>query len=560
MVNKQSKLNQVELNADKSPRSAKDIVINHTSDTAKVAQEVQETKVAAIDSQVPLETADSKGTDSTHIAASEYSPREMGIWQVEKPAVIAEIDVFNDQFNVAHFGVMMEEGRVAVPVRSSFGKDIIRAQAKKRSIRLKQSELTEYLEDIQAYANQKGINTPVFERVAPITDGIEIDGYLRRVRIIKNRVEINAAHLDTLFRKSPIATNLPIPGDTGDHRLLLKHLSNVSTSDALLILTFITYTIATPKTSDARYVFLVINGDQGTGKSTLTKMIVNLIDPSISPIKSIPKSQKDLAVVLSNAHVVAFDNMRNFNANMSDALCKASTGASIEERALYTNNGIATTYLHGAIIFNGIHSIQNHPDFTERCLTIYTKNISRETRKDDREIEAEFEADIPQILRGLYELIAKIFDNLDKVPKHYPERMTAFCKWLSAMELALDMPKDELLSRYSKSLRDSKLDSLMENLLAATLVKFAETQPEGKWSGTPAKLLEALEETIDPRTRYSREWPANPISLGKKIHALKASLAEQGIQVIQTRGKKRLINITAEDYSAPCEDFDDDSY
>jgi hypothetical protein len=69
---------------------------------------------------------------------------------------------------------------------------------------------------------------------------------------------------------------------------------------------------------------------------------------------------------------------------------------------------------------------------------------------------------------------------------------------------------------------------------------FAEDLPEGKWSGTPTELLQAL----NLRTGgNSRDWPQSHISLSKRLRSLKAGLRRQGIDVEFGRGKERRITI-----------------
>jgi hypothetical protein len=122
--------------------------------------------------------------------------------------------------------------------------------------------------------------------------------------------------------------------------------------------------------------------------------------------------------------------------------------------------------------------------------------------------------------------------------------MIAFSKWLAAMELAASVPPGVYQAAYSASMREAQLDSLMQNLLASAVVQFAEDLPDGTWSGTPSDLLDRLAAPIRDDQLRSREWPGNPIALSKRLNALAASLATQGIAIQFSRGKERHITIT----------------
>ena len=64
------------------------------------------------------------------------------------------------------------------------------------------------------------------------------------------------------------------------------------------------------------------------------------------------------------------------------------------------------------------------------------------------------------------------------------------------------------------------------------------------WSGTPSDLLDELSGPVPLDQLRSRDWPGNPIALSKRLNALAASLATQGIDIQFSRGKERLITLT----------------
>jgi hypothetical protein len=229
---------------------------------------------------------------------------------------------------------------------------------------------------------------------------------------------------------------------------------------------------------------------------------------------------------------------------MADMLCVAATGGAITSRQLYTDDGQQVIRLHGALVLNGIHSFVNQPDLAQRCLTIQMKTMPKEMRQSEADISREFEADLPFIMRGMFDLIAAVLLHLPTVKVISPERMLDFVKWLAAMEIAQGVPAGAYQSAYSHSLNQGQLETLMDNSLAACILELAESLKGKEWSGTPRDLLVELIQIASIDTQKSRDWPQNPISLSKRLIPLQAGLLTQGVSVQLHRGKHRTITIS----------------
>lgn len=341
--------------------------------------------------------------------------------------------------------------------------------------------------------------------------------------------------------------SIVLPAEHGDFKLLQKYLPNLGFFDFMLLLGWLTYTIAHPKIEFTKYVFPVVDGGQGSGKSVLSNIIGSLIDPSAVGTQLLHTNSKDLAIAAKNSHVLMFDNIRSFTPAMSDILCVASTGGAISSRTLYTNDGQSVMRLHVAIVLNGIHPFISQSDLAQRCLPITLKPLSPSARISEKQFLANFKNDQPVIQRGLYNLIASIMQHLPDAEVLYPERMLDFSHWLAALELALDHPKDKLgaiQQHYSEALKQGQLSSLQDNLLGSTLIDFVESLGSNGWSGSPTDLHNELAKHILATTAKSRDWPQNPIALSKRLHPLQPALLSQNINLSFTRGKSRTITIS----------------
>ncbi len=396
-------------------------------------------------------------------------------------------------------------------------------------------------------ARYKAAEVKCWKRCAPFEKGVEIalyDPADTRIRVLPGTVELVTHGSPTIFLKPPVAQALPIPSASPDLTRLKGYFNNLTADQILLIVAWITYIQCSPKYKGTKYVFLVIQGDQGSGKSWLCRLLQRLIDPSALELQAFPSNSKDLPIIISNCHLVAFDNVRSFSSPVSDLLCTASTGGNISSRALYTNDTLHLLPLHGAFILNGIHGFVVQSDLAQRCLTIRTLPIDGQQRIPEAELLKNFERDLPDIFAGLLDLSSKIMAQLPNAIVTHPERMIEFSQWIAAMELALGLPQGEVQASYSRILNESQLDTLLDNSLASAVIKFVSEQLDQRWRGTPAALLKELEEGRSPRELNSQDWPRNPIQLSKRMKSLKASLDSQGVKVEITRGKTRQIIIT----------------
>lgn len=445
------------------------------------------------------------------------------------------------------FAVVLLGGNVlALRIGSKQANNLIRAAALERGINLTDKDLKEINETITAQVEMAGLVDKVFYRVAPIEGGIEIDmgdDKNTRICITAGNVDIVTQGSKTLFHRTQVMAPFVMPAENGDVWRIKKYL-NAPATDQLLCIGWLSYTLAHPKVPTSKFPILVINGDQGSGKTSLcNNVIYPLTDPNVIGVQVFPSSAKDLAIASQHAHVLCYDNMRGFKVTMADNLCMAATGGAISNRALYTDGDLSVQYLHVALVLNGIHHFINQPDLAQRCVPINTLTLTEDKRQSEGTMLKSLQVDMPVIFRGLLDLIADIFRHLPEAEITHPERMLDFVHWLAAMEKADGIPAGLYQQAYSESLHQAQLDSLMESLLASTLVQFCDGIRGHKWSGTPGDLLVELNRKVSSGTTYSRDWPQNPIALSKRLNGLKASLLTQGIGIEFGRGKERTITI-----------------
>src|SRR5262249_24545975 len=85
------------------------------------------------------------------------------------------------------------------------------------------------------------------------------------------------------------------------------------------------------------YPVLAINGEQGTAKSTATKVLRALAARHAAPLGAAPKEPRALMTAATNGWIIALDTLSRVTPWLSDALCRLSTGGGFGIRELYSD-------------------------------------------------------------------------------------------------------------------------------------------------------------------------------------------------------------------------------
>jgi hypothetical protein len=424
----------------------------------------------------------------------------------------------------------------------------IRADFRRRGKRLKQAQLDDINQELRSAAEEAGNQAEIYPRVHPLGNGgIDIDlcdGAGTTIKVTDRGWIVEHGTSQSLFLRTSSEMPLPIPVKEGNFAVLHKYV-NLLPVAFLLYIAWVSYTIAHPKIESTKYVFLVLKGMQGSGKSFASKITKRLIDPNAVDAQTLPGSARELAIMLQVCQVMVVDNLRELTAAISDVLCIAATGGSVPMRKLYSDDEQKALHLLGAILFNGIHPFIGQSDFADRCLVLELQRLEPGARISEEAMWREFDADWPVILGGLYDLIVKILQRLPEVEVVAPSRMLDFCRWLAAMELALGLEAGAIQLPYAQSIQDAQLESLLDNPLAVTILEFADKMETSEWMGTPSDFYAELTHLADFSSQRSRVWPSSAAVLSKRLHGLQAPLIAQGVSIDFTRGKERQIVVSS---------------
>ena len=109
------------------------------------------------------------------------------------------------------------------------------------------------------------------------------------------------------------------------------------------------------------HTILVPYGDQGSGKTTLSKNCKAIIDPSLIDTLGLVGEQRELVQTLSHHWLLPYDNLSSLSREVQNIFCRTITGASYCKRKLYSDGEVHRMERDGRA--NIVHlSAFNHPN------------------------------------------------------------------------------------------------------------------------------------------------------------------------------------------------------
>ncbi len=324
---------------------------------------------------------------------------------------------------------------------------------------------------------------------------------------------------------------LPHPVSGGKVDELFKFI-NIREDQKKLV---VGYLIAALK-SKGPFPILVIQGEHGSAKSTFSRIIRSVVDPSISQLRSTPKECRDLMISARNSWILAFDNLSGIPPWLSDAFCRLSTGGGFSTRELYTDSEEIIFDSQRPMILNGIDDICKRDDLRDRSLIFFLPRIPREKRKDEKTLLKDFEEARPKILGALLDTVCHALKEYEKVTLNSYPRMADFAKWVTAAESFLGWESGSFLKEYENNLALAIENSLETDVLAQAIIQFIVMQE--KWEGSFSDLFSALGKQIDFRVSGNKQWPKSPSVLSNRVRRLAPTLLEIGIEVDFDQRKK----------------------
>ncbi len=242
--------------------------------------------------------------------------------------------------------------------------------------------MTSAIHTIDALAARKGKCREVHLRVAELDGKLYVDLCDAKWRAIEISVAgwRIVAEPPVLFRRKPGMLPLPVPALGGSVELLRPFLNIRADDDFVLLVSFLLMALTPQKP----YPVLAIAGSHGGAKSTLAELLRLLVDPSTTPLRTLPREDRELFIQARNSHMLAFDNLSNLPSWTSDALCRIADGAGFAVRSLFTDEDEVLFGGARPIVLNGIEEFVTRPDLADRTVCILMDEVDEARRRRKR--------------------------------------------------------------------------------------------------------------------------------------------------------------------------------
>ena len=482
--------------------------------------------------------------------------REQAIRVIRQKAEAQTVEFFHDTQRKAFATVPVADHRATWPIRSDYFRFWVTQILYDQLGSAPKKLVTQCLEEFETRAICRGKEFDVHVRVAEHNGARYIDLVNDRWQVIE--VTANGWHIldesPVKFRREPEMTSLPYPQDGGNLRDV-SQLLNIDRQSEILLLTWLTYALL----PDAPYPIIVLSGVHGSAKSTTTKIVRKLVDPSTAQLTGAPPSERDLAITASNSHLIVMDNLSDIPQWLSDAMCRVATGGSYRTRRLYTNNSEATFTYRCPQIINGIELSPTRSDFLDRSILIHVEPITEGCRRDEQDFWSDFGRICPKVFGSVLEIICAGLRNLPYMNLASAPRMADFARWGVAVEQAMGFQPGAFLAAYQSNREDANASALDSSPIAEALYRFLE-QDKGIFHGTALELLSALRSFLEkfngkhPELAQLLKHPKFPKSanqLSMEVGRIEPNLKKRGITVDRGRVHSgrflHLERLTAED-------------
>jgi len=325
-----------------------------------------------------------------------------------------------------------------------------------------------------------------------------------------------------VFKRTALTLPLPEP-ERGGHLEELRDLLNVTDETWPQLVGWLVAAVL----PDLPHPIALLTGEQGTGKSTAGRLLVQLLDPSAAPLRSSPKDEETWGVSAAASYVVGIDNISSIPLWMSDAMCRAVTGDGLVRRRLYTDSDVSVLALQRVLVLTSIDAGALRGDLAERLLTVELERIDTKSRRTDRALNAAWQEAHPRLLGALLDLVCLVMAALPQAAEDLAEhpRMADFAEVLLAVDRVRGTRSLDGYRRAGERLARDVADS---DPVAHAVLTLLEGQAFG-WHGTSSHLLNELRPLApDP---LPRSWPPDASRLTTHLRRVAPSLRASGVEL-----------------------------
>lgn len=466
-----------------------------------------------------IKTAREKGFEQKEEDGSEATLSA----KVVSIAVEAGVELFHDG-ETAYASVPSSNGVLTYTVGSSAFQQWLRHQVYKAIERpISRGTLSDAIATLEANALYRGSHRPVEIRIAGDTEAVEVDlGQIdgQVVRITADGWDL-ASKAERRFYRASGFEPLPVPSRGGDISLL-RSLLGLEETAFYLFSGFLVNALR----PTGPYMALMVEGEQGSGKSFLCHVAKMLIDPNRASKLRLPNNERDLMIHAKEYRLIVYDNASGMHPDMSDVLCTLATGGGLGVRRLYTNDELQVFSYSRPLVINGISGYIDRPDLLERAIPLRLQAMQVEGRRTERELLSEFELIRPAVLGALYDAVSCALRNYDGTATPLGLRMADAARWIASSEAALGFPPGAMTEAITSAQDALFVERINDDALVIAIREVLTVPGRNReFNGYVGELFKSFDPTRD------KALPKTTQQLSKQLVRLRQAMEKTGLHV-----------------------------
>jgi hypothetical protein len=281
------------------------------------------------------------------------------------------------------------------------------------------------------------------------------------------------------------------------------------------------------------YPILILNGEQGSAKTSTSRFIRRLVDPYTGDVRSPPTSDQNLVIAARQSWLLAFDNLSSISHAMADAFCRLSTGSAFGTRRLYTDQDEVLMRVSRPVIINGISDLTDRSDLLERAVVLRLPPIASSNRRSERDLNAAFDEAAGRIFGALLNAVSAGLRKRGKVHVGPLQRMADFMEFIAGACEALPWTAADFSKAYRDSVIDQQIDPILDDPFLTVVVQMVHT--EGSWIGTATELLNYLDKHYCVDARSQRQLPGSATVASGMLIRNKSALDHLGVSFVREK-------------------------
>ena len=396
---------------------------------------------------------------------------------------------------------------------------------------------------LRAFAAVSGHEHTLHLRAAQHEDSVYL--YLGPGRVV--RVDAGGWQLDpnppVMFRRVANVKELPTPERGGSLDALDAFITAKEPRDHRLAKAWLVLALL----ADLPRPILLAHGPQGSTKSSVQRVLKNVIDPTRP--ETLKLREKDFEQNINKAFIPFFDNVSTITDYVADELSKAVTGAGNAVRKLYADDEDIIREYKRAMLLNGLVIPTEKADLIDRILPVALKRVPPEQRETERRMQALFDARHPQLLGA-------VLDALSGALRHH-EEVRGLPRLADWAEYAIALYKHLGWGGYKGFMDDwavieegQHATTLEASVLAQAVVMVV--REHGDITRTPSAMWDLLQKAADsaglnPDNR-DNDFPQSSTWLVRKLVPVIPTLESFRIQVTDGKdlNKQRFVSFSRE--------------